>query len=278
MSPVIDAHHHLWRYNAEEFGWIGEPMAVLRRDFLPDDLAPELTAAGVDGTVVVQARQTLEETRWLCGIATQSAVIRGVVGWAPIGSHEFSGMIDTLAEMEKLVGLRHVVQDEPAGFLDGSEFNRGMSLLPNARLTFDILIHEGQVEEATRLVDRHPQQAFVLDHAAKPPIASGELEPWRSRLFELARRPHVLCKISGLVTEARWDDCNMNALRPYLDVCVEAFSMSRLMAGSDWPVCVVAKSYSDWWTLLRQYFVDFSADEQDAVFGGNAINFYKLKS
>ena len=276
MIPVIDAHHHLWRYNAEEFGWIDEPMAALRRDFLMEDLAPELAAAGVDGTVVVQARQSMEETQWLCALAAGSSSIRGVVGWAPVASPKFQGMLEELGSMERLVGLRHVVQGEASGFLDGADFNRGVSLLADAGLTYDILILQSQLAEAIRFVDRHPAQAFVVDHAAKPRIAARETEPWRTHLRELGRRPNVMCKVSGMVTEAEWVDCGINCLREYLDVCVESFGAKRMMAGSDWPVCLMASSYVGWWELLREYFKGFDGSERAGILGGNAVDFYGL--
>lgn len=274
--PVIDSHHHLWRYMPEEFGWLDEPMAELRRDFLPKDLDVDLASAGVDGTVAVQARQSLEETRWLCGLADGSESIRGVVGWAPIAAPEFAGVLEGVRGLPRLVGLRHVVQGEATGFLDGPAFNAGIALLAGAGLTYDLLILERQLEETVRFVDRHPAQAFVVDHVAKPRIAAGELEPWRSQMRELARRPNVMCKVSGMVTEADWRNWSLEGLRPYLDVCVDSFGPARLMAGSDWPVCLVASSYAGWWAALREYFAGFTEAERDAIFGGNAIAFYEL--
>ncbi len=260
----------------EEFGWLDEPMAELRRDFLPKDLDVDLASAGVDGTVAVQARQSLEETRWLCGLADGSESIRGVVGWAPIAAPEFAGVLEGVRGLPRLVGLRHVVQGEATGFLDGPAFNAGIALLAGAGLTYDLLILERQLEETVRFVDRHPAQAFVVDHVAKPRIAAGELEPWRSQMRELARRPNVMCKVSGMVTEADWRNWSLEGLRPYLDVCVDSFGPARLMAGSDWPVCLVASSYAGWWAALREYFAGFTEAERDAIFGGNAIAFYEL--
>ncbi len=275
---VIDAHHHLWSYSADEFGWIDDSMARLRRDFLPEDLIVELSRAKVDGAVTVQARQALEETRWLLELAKGCSAIRGVVGWAPIAAADFEATLSRLTGEAKLVGLRHVVQSEPDGFLDANDFNRGIRTLRGSGLVYDVLIFERQLEEAIRFVDRHPQQVFVLDHVAKPKIASGELEPWSGRIRELSKRPNVVCKVSGMVTEDSWSGWSIESLRPYLDVVVEAFGPQRLMVGSDWPVCLVASEYGRWWGVLRDYFADYSEAEQANVFGATAIKTYGLAS
>jgi L-fuconolactonase len=251
-------------------------MALLRRDFLPDDLAAAMTSAGVDGAVAVQARQTLEETQWLLGLAAQKPEMLGVVGWAPIADDGFAATVEQLAAEPKLVGLRHVVQGEPDGFLDGEAFNRGIAALGGSGLVYDVLIFERQLSEAIRFVDRHPNQAFVLDHIAKPKIVAGEIEPWRGLLKELARRENVTCKVSGMVTEADWKHWSPASLRPYLDATVEAFGPERLLAGSDWPVCLVASGYALWWSVLREYFAGFSESERTLVFGGTAAEVYGL--
>ena len=252
-------------------------MSALRRDFLPADLLTELAQAGVNAAVSVQARQTLEETRWLLNLAQNCELIRGVVGWAPIASPNFAASVEALAAQPKLVGLRHVVQAEPKGFLDSADFNRGIQALRGTGLAYDLLIVEHQLEEAIRFVDRHPQQIFVLDHIAKPKIAVQELEPWRSRMRELGQRSNVCCKLSGLVTEDSWSHWSIDSLRPYIDTAVEAFGTNRLMAGSDWPVCLLATGYAQWWQLLQNYFENFSQNEKTNIFGATAIKFYNLK-
>ncbi len=276
-APAIDAHHHLWRYSASEYGWIDDRMATLRQDFLPADFVVELANAAIDGAVTIQARQTLEETRWLLELAGSCDGIRGVVGWAPIASRDFEASVDALAASPKLVGLRHVVQAEPNGFLDTPEFNRGIRALRRTGLAYDLLIVEHQLEEAIRFIDRHPQQSFVLDHIAKPKIEAGEIEPWRTHIRELSKRNNVCCKISGMVTEASWSSWSIESLRPYLDTVVDAFGANRLMAGSDWPVCLVATSYVRWWQVLREYFAALSNDERIEIFGATAIRTYNLK-
>ena len=275
--PIIDAHHHLWRYSAVEYDWIDDNMSALRRDFLPADLLAELEQAGVNAAVSVQARQTLEETRWLLDLAQNCEAIRGIVGWAPIASPNFAASLETLAAQPKLVGLRHVVQAEPKGFLDSADFNRGIQALRGTGLAYDLLIVEHQLEEAIRFVDRHPQQIFVLDHIAKPKIAIQELEPWRSRMRELGQRSNVCCKLSGLVTEDSWSHWSIDSLRPYIDTAVDSFGPGRTMAGSDWPVCLLATGYAQWWQLLQNYFENFSQNEKTNIFGATAIKFYNLK-
>ncbi|HEX8810774.1 MAG TPA: amidohydrolase family protein [Terracidiphilus sp.] len=273
----IDAHHHLWRYGAEEYAWITGEMAVIRSDFLPGDLRAALRSANVDAAIAVQARQSLEETEWLLKCAHEAPEIAAVVGWLPLKADNLSELLDKV-HTPRLAGLRHIVQAEPDGFLGNSEFNRGIAHLTARGLTYDVLIYERQLPEAIRFVDRHPLQQFVLDHAAKPRIAAGELEPWARNIRDLARRPNICCKLSGLVTEARWNAWNLDTLRPYLDTCVEAFGTDRLLAGSDWPVCLVASSYAGWWAVLEEYFAGFSTQEKEKVFGTNAVSFYHLST
>jgi L-fuconolactonase len=276
-AVVIDAHHHLWHYSAAEYDWIDDRMTALQRDFLLADLVVELGKAGIDGAVTVQARQTLEETKWLLELAQSCDVIHGVVGWAPLAAPDFEDSVAALATNPKLVGLRHVVQAEPKGFLDDPGFNRGIRALQKIGLVYDLLIVESQLEEAIRFVDRHPHQTFVLDHIAKPRIAAAVIEPWRTHIQELSRRSNVSCKLSGMVTEDSWSSWSLESLRPFFDVVVEAFGPDRLMAGSDWPVCLVATSYPRWWQVLHDYFADFSDKERAAIFGATATRIYNLE-
>ena len=291
MAERIDAHHHLWRFSEVEYGWLEEPAyTALRRDFALPELRAATDEAGIDGTVVVQARQTIEETRWLLEMAGTtlpgegSPRIRGVVGWAPLTDASLSELLDEWRAEPLLKGLRHVVQGEPEGYLGRADFNRGVAALEGTGLVYDVLLLGGlnpwQMTEAIAFVDQHPRQSFVLDHAGKPAIAAGNLEPWATQLRELARRGNVTCKVSGLTTEADWREggrgWSLETLRPYLDVVVEAFGPERLMAGSDWPVCLVASGYQQWWNVLAEYFAGFSDAERAAVFGGVATRVYGL--
>jgi len=275
--PVIDAHHHFWRYNTQDFGWIDDAMRVIRRDFLPIDLEKEIRAAGVDGVVSVQARQSLEETHWLLELAGQNPFIRGVVGWAPLIAPDADKIVGELAANPKLRSLRHVLQGEPdERYMLRADFNRGLAALQLHNLAYDILIFERHLPQSIELVDRHPEQVFVLDHVAKPRIKDNLLEPWRKNIFELAKRENVYCKISGLVTEADYVQWTEAQLLPYVDTMLEAFGPQRLMLGSDWPVSLVACDYSRWVNLVRSWIKKLSAAEQKRILGDTAIEAYRL--
>jgi L-fuconolactonase len=277
MTARIDAHHHLWHYSPDALPWIGDSMTVLRSDFLPADLLPRMQAAGVDGAVAVQAQQTVAETEWLLELANRHAWMRGVVGWAPLASHEFPAVLERLRTHGKLKGLRHVVQDEPDDdYILGDAFNRGVSRLRDTGLVYDILIYERHLGQAIAFVDRHPGQVFVLDHVAKPLIRQGKREPWTTHLRALARRENVFCKVSGMVTEAdtaRWTPAD---LQPYWEIALEAFGPERLLVGSDWPVCELACSYTRWFELVREWTAPLSPAERDGILGGNAARVYRL--
>lgn len=279
---TIDAHHHLWRYNPADYNWIDEDMQPLRRDYLPDDLAAAMATAAIDGTIAVQARQTLDETRFLLDLADATPAIRGVVGWAPIAGEDFPACMEEFDGRPKLKGLRHVIQGEKdEHYILREDFNSGIRTLAGSGLIYEILIYERHLADTIYFVDGHPDQPFVLDHIAKPLIAGAVLQPWSSRMMELGERDNVWCKLSGLVTEADWRANGKEAwtpktLRPYLDVAVEAFGPNRLMAGSDWPVCLLATDYAHWFQLLRDYFAPFTESERAAVFGGTAIELYGL--
>lgn len=276
--PGIDAHHHLWRYSSAEYDWISDSMQALRRDFLPADLRAEMKAAGVEGSVAVQARQTMEETRWLLELAGQNPWMAGVVGWAPIADGQFPRVLEELCDNTRLKGLRHVLQDEPDDrHALGADFERGLKALASTGLVYDILIYARHLPVAVELVDRHPNQMFVLDHLAKPKIAAHQLSPWRENIRELARRPNVACKLSGMVTEADWQHWTVSDLEPYLETALECFGAQRLLAGSDWPVCTLASGYGRWWQTLRGWASPLTADEQAGIFGGNAARVYRLE-
>ena len=273
----VDAHQHFWIYRPEEYGWIDDSMSALRRDFLPEDLKPELTNAGFDGSIAVQARQTLEETRWLLELAERSPSILGVVGWVDLRLPEVGSQLRRFAGNRKLVGIRHVVQAEPDDrFLLQPEFLRGISALEEFDLAYDILIYPRHLAVAAEFVERFPRQRFVLDHLAKPAIKTGEITSWASGIRRLAAFPNVFCKLSGLVTEADWQNWTPAHIAPYLDVAFEAFGADRLMIGSDWPVCLVAGSYARTVGIVKEYVLKQKAEWQDAILGGNAQRFWRL--
>lgn len=273
----LDAHQHFWKYSAADYGWINDSMAALRRDFLPEDLQPLLAGEGFDGSVAVQARQSLEETRWLLELAAHNDIVKGVVGWVDLRSPELAAQLHQFAQNPKLVGVRHVVQDEADdNFMLGPEFRRGIARLREYDLAYDILIFPRQLPAAVKLVREFSDQRFVLDHIAKPPIAEGRLSPWDRHIRELARAENVFCKLSGMVTEARWHDWKPEDFRPYIDVVLDTFTPSRLMIGSDWPVCTASAPYSRTLALVRDHIGTLTSNEQNSILGENCARFYRV--
>lgn len=253
-------------------------MAVLKRDFQPDDLRQAISAAKVDGVISVQARQTIQETEWLLDLADRHQFIRGVVGWVPLISDDVRSDLERLSRRKKLRAVRHVLQDEPDdNYMLREDFNRGVRQLKDFGLRYDILIFERHLPQTLSFVDRHPEQMFVLDHLAKPRVRQNVLWPWRENLRELARRPNVWCKLSGLVTEANHQAWTEAQLRPYMQTALEAFGPRRLMFGSDWPVCLLACGYHRWVQIVREFISTLSADEQDWVMGKAATEAYDLQ-
>ena len=272
----IDAHHHCWRYTPEEFGWIDDRMQAIRRNYYPADFAPQLRAAGVDGTVVVQARQTVEETLQLLEHTHRHRFIKGVVGWVPLTDPKVARLLEQLQEDKALKGVRHVLQGEPDSYMAGPAFNAGLAAVAARGLSYDLLVKAPQLPAAIALVDRHPELPFVLDHIAKPVIAGPPPPEWRRHIAELARRPNVCCKFSGLVTEVPDFAWTPALLWPYFDVVLEAFGANRLMFGSDWPVCLVAVEYPPWFRFMASCVTGLSPDERNHILGGTATRFYRL--
>jgi L-fuconolactonase len=273
----LDAHQHFWQYNPAEHVWMTDAMAALKRDFLPPDLKPLLAPNGFDGSIAVQARQSLGETRWLLELAEQNEFIKGVVGWVDLCSVELPAQLKQFAKRERLVGVRHVVHDEPDDeFMLRGDFRHGIAQLAEFGLTYDLLLFPRHLPVAVKLVREFPKQAFVLDHIAKPTIAEGLLDPWERDLRELARFENVTCKLSGMVTEARWNDWRAADFRSYLDVALDAFGAGRLMIGSDWPVCTLSADYASTMGIVTKYVDDFSSGEREAVLGGNCARVYGI--
>jgi L-fuconolactonase len=276
---LIDSHQHLWRFDPVEYGWIDASATALRRDYLHPDLARELAASGLDAAIAVQARQSLAENDFLLAQAEASGGrIRGVVGWVDLAADDVDGVLARYAAQPRFVGVRHVVQGEtdPA-FLARPAFNRGIAALRAHGLVYDVLIYAPQLPATIAFVDRHPAQPFVLDHIAKPAIAARRFDDaWARSIAELAKRPHVTCKISGVVTEVRDRTWTVESIRPYLDVAIEAFGPARLMFGSDWPVCRLRTEYVDWVRSVRAVTSRWSSAEQAAFWGGTAARVYGI--
>jgi L-fuconolactonase len=274
---VIDTHQHFWRYSPEDYPWIGESMASLRRDFTPEDAAAAMRGTGFRDRIAVQARQSTDETRYLLELAATRPSIVGVVGWVDLCAPDIREQLTTWAAHPKLVGVRHIVQDEPDDrFLLRADFCRGIALLEDFGLTYDVLVHVRHLPVAAEFVARFPSQRFVLDHLAKPEIRAGQIDQWSRDLRRLAAAPNVWAKLSGLVTEARWDGWTDADLGPYLDVAFEAFGPDRLMVGSDWPVCTVAGPYVKTMNAVLRYLNGRPDVEREAVLDGNARRFWNL--
>jgi L-fuconolactonase len=274
----IDAHHHLWKYSAAEYGWITPEMKVIRRDFLPEDLETLMHYFGIEGTVAVQARQTLEETTWLLGLSEKHPLIRGVVGWVPLTDGAgVKRSLERFAGNHKLRGVRHVVQDEPdPRYILRKDFNDGVSALREFGLRYDILIFERHLPAAIEFVDRHPNQTFILDHVAKPRIKDKIISPWDRNMRDLAKRQNVYCKLSGMVTEADPQRWTPEGLQPYIDVVLATFGPRRIMYGSDWPVMLLAGDYVRWYGVVTNAIAKLSKAEQDRIMGGTAAEAYGI--
>lgn len=274
----IDSHQHFWVFDPVRDSWIDESMQVIQRDFLPADLQPILEANDFDGCVTVQSDQSPAENEFQLANAANSDFIKGVVGWVDFQGDDIDDQLAHFSSFEKMKGFRHVLQGEPQrDFMLRPAFLNGISKLEKYNFTYDILIFKDQLGYAADFADHFPNQPFVLDHIAKPDIKNGEIDRWAKGIRELAKRENVMCKVSGMVTEADWKNWKPEDFIPYLDVVVEAFGTNRLMYGSDWPVCNVAGGYQQVVRLVESYFVNFSESEKRAIFGDNAAEFYNLK-
>ena len=274
----LDSHQHFWRYDAVEYDWIDGRMGVLKRDFLPEHLKPLLKQAGFDACVAVQARQTLDETRFLLDLADANPFVAGVVGWVDLRRDDVREQLASFRGRKKLVGLRHIVQSEPDDrFLLREEFLRGVSVLQDVDLAYDILIYPRHLQVAAEFARRFPRLRLVLDHLAKPEIRSGRIDEWRRDLRALAAQPHVFCKLSGLVTEADWESWTRRQMEPCLDAAFESFGPERLMIGSDWPVCTLAADYARTMGLVLDYVERRAPAAREAVLGGTAARFWRLQ-
>ena len=277
---IVDAHQHFWDPAATTYSWLTDELAAIRRRFGPEDLAPELRAAGVVATILVQTRSSLDETREFLALAAGSSFVRGVIGWVDLTDLAVS---DVLAELqagpggERLVGIRHQVHNEPdPAWLARPPVRRGIAAVGAAGLAFDLLVRARELPTAVELARRLPDVRFVVDHLAKPPIAARLREPWATRIGGFATLENVACKLSGLVTEAHWATWRVQDLLPYVDRGLEVFGPGRLLFGSDWPACLLAAEYGDVVDAARQLTAALSPSERSGLFAGNAIATYRL--
>jgi L-fuconolactonase len=273
----IDSHQHFWQYNPAAHTWMTDAMNVLKKDYMPNDLAPLLRQIHFDGCIAVQASQSLEETIWLLKLAAENDFIKGVVGWVDLRSPGIHETLLGFSNHKKLVGVRHVVHDEPDDhFMLQPAFQNGIAALQEFNLTYDLLLFPKHIPVALQLVKKFPDQPFVVDHIAKPLINKREFNPWKEDLKELAKYPNVYCKLSGMVTEAKWNDWQEDDFKQYMDIVTESFGTNRIMIGSDWPVCTLSGTYSSTMNIVIKYGNQFSKEISDAIFGGTCINFYKI--
>jgi len=275
---IIDSHHHLWKFNTHEYGWMDESMEVLKRDYLPFDLEQEIKKTATEGTVVVQARQNIGETRWLLELARNNHFIKGVVGWVDLCSSDLGSQLEEFTDQSKLVGVRHVLHDETDDeYMLVPEFVRGIGMLKDHNLTYDLLLFPKHLVRAIELVRMFPEQRFVLDHLSKPFISSGKIQPWQEDIESLAAYPNVWCKISGMVTEADHKAWKYGDFIPYMEVVTKAFGTDRIMLGSDWPVCRLAGEYQQVMAIPIEFFSGFDHNHKEKIYRLNAIECYQLE-
>jgi L-fuconolactonase len=273
----LDSHHHFWHYKPEKFPWITPERAVVGRDFLPGEFRQVLSAGGVDGSIVVQNFRTMAETDWLLGLAKEFPGIEAVVGWFPLIDPAVETTIERYAVDPLVVGAREILQyPELSGYFEDPAFHRGLEALAKHGLTYDLLIGPWQMHASIRLVDRHPKLQFVLDHMGKPPIASGDLEEWSQDFREIARRPNVACKFSGLPLESKLPGWRPVDFQPCIDLALEVFGPSRLMFGSDWPPCLMATTYARWVEVVAAAVANLAQEEQAAIWARTAERIYGL--
>lgn len=274
---IIDSHQHFWKYDPIAHSWINDDMSVLKRNFLPEDLWKVYEKNDVQGCIAVQADQSEAETSFLLALAAEHDFIKGVVGWVDLRSEQLEERLMHYADFPKLKGFRHIVQSEPdPNFMLREDFQRGLDQLHAYNFTYDILIFPTQLAAALETVKSFPNQNFVIDHIAKPYIKAGKIAEWASFMQQIARHPNVMCKVSGMLTEADWSDWESKDFTPYLDIVFEAFGTQRILFGSDWPVCLVAGSYAQVKGLVSDYLRKYSAAEQADIWANNTKHFYRI--
>lgn len=273
----LDAHQHFWRYEPDAYPWIDAGMGVLKRDFLPDDLRPHLAHHDLDGCLAVQARGCLDETRELLALAAEAPFVRGVVGWVDLRAPDVGDVLDELAADPRLVGVRHIAQDEPdPRWLLRDDVLAGLDALAERDLVYDVLLFPHQLATAVELAARLPQLRCVLDHLGKPPLRTGGLDAWERDLRALAEHPQVCAKVSGLVTEADPARVDAATLSPAIEIALDAFGPTRLLLGSDWPVCLLAASYDDVCVWQDAALLSLDPSERAALRGDNAARVYRI--
>jgi L-fucono-1,5-lactonase len=274
---IIDSHQHFWQVGRFDYPWMDSSVKVLFQDYLPAQLKPILDENGVSKTVLVQASNSVEESRWLLRLAEQNSFIAGVVGWVDLRSSEVDLQLDELSSDSKFKGVRHLVESEPDDdWLIQPEVLRGLQRLSTYDLTYDLLVHTRHLKHVLKVAEACPELRLVIDHMAKPPIASGALTDWFTALKPVAANTNIFCKLSGLVTEANWSSWQTNDLRPFVECALELFGPERLMFGSDHPVCLLAASYDRVLDSFQDILRDLPESDHARIFASNATSFYRL--
>ena len=271
----VDSHQHFWNYSAEEYDWIDDSMAIIRRDFLPPDLKIEFDKHQLNASVAVQARCTLEETRWLLDFADKYDHVAGVVGWIDLKADDLEEQLKEFEGNKKLCGFREILQGQEPEFMLDPKFIRGVKLLAHKGFSYDILVFPRHLKAVKELLKQLPEMRLVIDHIAKPLIGEGQIDEWTKDLTEIAQHKHVFCKLSGMVTETKpgWEE---EDFKPYMEVVLNAFGEDRVMYGSDWPVCLLNGSYEEVYNIAQNFVNNYSASAEAKVFGQNASSFYNL--
>ncbi|MBU9937678.1 MAG: amidohydrolase family protein [Ferruginibacter sp.] len=273
---TIDSHVHFWTFDAVRDSWITDDMKILRRNFLPEHLSILLKENEMAGCVAVQADRSETETDFLARLSETNPFIKGVVGWVDLQDEHIGQRLEYFSRFPVIKGWRHIVQAEPDDFLAGNKFKRGIRALAAFNYTYDLLVYHHQLRHALEFVSGFPEQRFVIDHCAKPDIRNNKIDDWKMYMKEMASFPNLYCKLSGLLTEAKWKEWKEADLYPYLDTVFELFGTDRLLFGSDWPVLQLSGSYGQWKDLLVRYMEKYSEADRQKIFGLNAIKFYNL--
>ena len=275
---MIDSHVHFWKYDKIRDAWITDDMKIIQADFLAADLQPILSENKVEGVIAVQADQSENENGFLLSLADENSFIKGIVGWVDLQNENIESRLLYYSQFPVIKGFRHIVQAEPAGFLKNKNFLSGVQVLKKFDFTYDVLIYENQLKEAIEFMNYFPAQKFIIDHGAKPSIRNKSIGEWKKWMIEISKRKNIYCKLSGLITEAKWNLWEEKDFYPYLDVIFEYFGTGRIVFGSDWPVMLLSGNYQKWKALIEEYLADLSSEEKEKVFGQNAIEFYNLNS
>jgi L-fuconolactonase len=273
---IIDSHVHFWNFDPVRDAWITEDMAVIRKDFLPEDFSLYLNENNVEGCIAVQADQSKEETSFLVNLAKENPFIKGVVGWIDLTSENLEALLQNYQSEKLIKGFRHIAEGEEIGFLLQKNILNGIAALHQYGYTFDILLKQSQLSDAVKLSEKLPDQPFILDHCGKPDLKTNDLKDWKLNIAELAQNPNVYCKISGLLTQGNWNNIDKKVIFETLDFIFSQFGIKRAVFGSDWPVMLLGGNYALWLELISKYVGQFSKEEQQLFFSKNAVRFYKL--